>query len=150
MILDELVSSLKLFRSALDNYLRSDEILNEITELKKGELFKGKTGSGSDISPKYSEVPGFKFWYNEWKKRTIPTYKLDDIPDLYINGTFHDSLYTKYLGGGSYQTDSDYSAAFMRDVMAMHDKGDLLDLMANDTDIISQKIEQFIYANLII
>lgn len=150
MILDELVSSLKLFRSALDNYLRSDEITIEITQLKKEELFLGKTGSGSNISPKYSEVPGFKDWYNEWKKRTIPTYKLDDIPDLYIDGTFHDSLYTKYLGGGLYKTDSDYSQPFMRDVMLMHDKGDLLDLMSNDIDIISQKIEQFVYSNLII
>lgn len=143
MPLSSLLNELVVFRRALDNYLTSDELLNKITELKKIELSEGKTGSNKAIRPLYSEMPYYKDWYNEWKKKTIPTYKLDDIPDLYIDGTFYSSLYTSYLGGGLFQTASDYSKDFMRDVIAVHDQGDLLDLTKSNTEIIAKDIENF-------
>lgn len=147
MPLNKLVSDLKNYRSTVLNFIQSDEILTQITDLKRDELFKGKRGDNSDITPKYQEVPGFKWWYLEWKKENIPTYKLDGTPDLFIDGTFHSSLFTIYVSPGIYKTDSNYSLDFMAEVVQMHDNGTLLDLTPDNRELIADEIEKFMLSN---
>ena len=144
-MLTSLLNSIKKFETDFLKFLDSDELLNTITELKKDELSKGKRGDGNDITPNYDDVPGFKFWYKDWKKKNISSYKLDGTPDLYIDGTFYSSLYTKMDKLGIYTTDSDYSLAFMADVVEMHKgNGTLLDLTSENIEKVSNDIENFV------
>ena len=78
---------------------------DDILDLQRQQLFAGKTSTGEDIRPYYSEdlKPSGFFHsvesagrYAAWKKDGINyPYKADrnpDAPNLYINGRFHDEL----------------------------------------------------------
>lgn len=148
MPLSSLISGLKEFQRNLNNYLNSAELLNQITELKREELMKGKRGDGNDITPNYDEVPGFMFWYKDWKTKTFPDYNLNGVPNLYIDGTFHSSLFTRMISPGIFETDSDYSKPFMLDVVEMHKgNGTLLDLTDENINAIADQIENFVLSN---
>ena len=148
MPLTSLISGLKGFRRNLNNYLNSDGLLNQITELKREELLQGKRGDGNDITPNYDEVPFFKYWYKDWKTKNFPDYNLNGVPDLYIDGTFHGSLFTKMTSPGIFETDSDYSKPFMLDVVEMHKgNGTLLDLTNENINVIADQIENFVLRN---
>lgn len=69
---------------------------DEVVELNKKQLHKGLNRFGQQLSPKYSEDPYFKTAaaakkYADWKKRLFPdmTY---DVPNLIINGYYHNSI----------------------------------------------------------
>lgn len=145
-MLSVLIQNLYRFRRAVLEYIQSDEITVQITELKRGELFAGKRGDDNDITPKYQDVPGFEFWYLDWKRDNVPTYRLDGTPDLYIDGTFHRSLYTEYISPGVYRTDSNYEKDYMYQVIEMHtrDSDTLLDLTTENRELIANEIETFI------
>lgn len=78
---------------------------DDILDLQRQQLFAGKTSTGEDIRPYYSEdlKPSGYFHtvesagrYAAWKKDGINyPYKANrnpDAPNLYINGRFHDEL----------------------------------------------------------
>ena len=78
---------------------------DDILDLQRQQLFAGKTSTGEDIRPYYSEdlKPSGFFHsvesagrYAAWKKDGINyPYKANrnpDAPNLYINGRFHDEL----------------------------------------------------------
>lgn len=134
------------FRSDLVKYLDSDDVLLLINDFKKEELFQGKRGDGSDITPNYEDRPEYAGWYLEYKK-TLDTYRLNGTPDLYIDGTFHGSLFTEQIKTGVYETKSDNSRPFMVDVVELHDNGTLLDLTANSIRIVSEEIQNYVLTN---
>ena len=93
-------------------------------------------------------MPYYAGWYTDWKKKTLSTYRLDGTPDLYIDGTFHRSLFTKMIDIGIYETDSDYSQVFMFEVVRVHwGNGTLLDLTEDSKNIIANQIEKFVLKN---
>lgn len=143
-MLTGLINKLKGFNSDLKKYLESEEVLDLITLLKREDLFNGKRGDGSTITPNYENRPEFAGWYLDFKN-TLDTYRLGDgTPDLYIDGTFHNSLFTVRVSDGIYKTDSDYSDAFMYDVVDLHDNGSLLDLTEFSRSIVADEIENYV------
>lgn len=149
-MLKKLATDLRNFKTGLLNYLEAPQILDKITDIKREELLEGKRGDGQKITPNYEDLPAFAGWYLNFKK-SLPTYKLGDgTPDLYIDGTFHRSLFTKQLTGrvGVYITDSNYSKDFMYDVVITHNtNGTLLDLTADNVEFIAAMIEDYINKN---
>ena len=75
-----------------------EETKDKILELNKGQLLRGLDKFGRYLSPKYSEDPFFKskeaaLRYANWKASIDqPTDKPFDVPNLYINGRFHNSI----------------------------------------------------------
>ena len=85
-----------------DVIVRHDD---DILQLQKVQLFEGKSSSGEDIRPYYSEDlrPGGHFYsvesagrYAAWKLDGIDypysANRNPDAPNLYINGKFHSEL----------------------------------------------------------
>lgn len=148
-MLESLSKDLEKFISDFLNYLESPQIYEQITELKRDELFKGLRGDGNKITPNYNDVPAFAGWYLNYKK-TLDTYKLGDgTPDLYIDGTFHNSLFTApEQKPAVYITDSDYSKAFMVKVVEMHNSnGTLLDLTPQNIELLAEQIAKWVLNN---
>jgi hypothetical protein len=87
----------------LDSAMELDKF---IAELNREQLWNGETSNEGTISPKYSQDPYFKSpeaaaRYAAWKSKITPSPKRDaDTPNLYINGTYHKSIYTKREGNG--------------------------------------------------
>lgn len=76
-----------------------DETKEAMIELNRKQLLRGLDNDGEYLSPKYSEDPYFKSKesaarYAAWKKRIEPekTDRPEDVPNLYIIGTFHSSM----------------------------------------------------------
>src|ERR1041384_7595437 len=76
-----------------------DETKEAMIELNRKQLLRGLDNDGEYLSPKYSEDPYFKSKesaarYAAWKKRIEPekTDRPEDVPNLYIIGTFHSSI----------------------------------------------------------
>lgn len=67
--------------------------------LNRKQLRRGRDKNDNYLSPKYSEDPYFKskeaaLRYANWKKSIdVQTDKPFDVPNLYINGRFHNSLH---------------------------------------------------------
>ena len=82
-----------------------------ITELQKEQMLEGRGADGQFIRPFYSEDPYFKSAasaarYAEWKSKITPNEKRPkDVPNLFIDGTFHSSLFTK-IGGGVFSIET--------------------------------------------
>jgi hypothetical protein len=69
---------------------------DEVVELNKKQLLKGLNRFGQQLSPKYSEDPYFKTAaaakrYADWKKKLFPNMTYD-VPNLIINGVYHNSI----------------------------------------------------------
>lgn len=89
-----------------------------VVNLVREQLYSGRDGSGEYLSPSYDNDPYFQEegpWqgraaaYKEWKKRITPpqnglitgiSARPDDIPNLFISGTFHNSIKSKDAGDG--------------------------------------------------
>lgn len=81
---------------------------NDIMERQLAQLFEGKTATGDDIRPYYSEdlQPGGYFKnkesalrYAEWKRSLsypVQAARNVDAPNLFINGKFHSELGVKF------------------------------------------------------
>lgn len=70
----------------------------KILSLNRLQLFEGKDSDGNDLSPTYQEDPYFKTResaqrYSDWKDKITPNPKRKPgVPNLYINGYFHNSI----------------------------------------------------------
>ena len=107
-MLTELLDRVKIVQEGLqDGGSIRDVIENheeDILDLQKLQLFQGKTSSGEDIHPFYTEdlKPSGFFnsvesakRYSDWKQTISYPRQADrnaDAPNLYINGKFHSEL----------------------------------------------------------
>jgi hypothetical protein len=88
------------------------ENVAEIEELQRQQLLKGKDINGEWIRPFYSENPYFKkpgaaLKYAQWKQVITPNPERPlDVPNLYINGQFHNSLRVE-VADSEFRVDSD-------------------------------------------
>lgn len=83
----------------------------DIMELQKMQLLAGKSSSGEDLRPYYSEdlKPGGYFKsgaaakaYADWKQTISYPYSVQrnpDAPNLYVNGKFHNELGVQFGTG---------------------------------------------------
>lgn len=95
---------------AIDLTVTSEGVLNSISELavasNRHQLFDGKLSTGEDLSPTYLEDPWFKSKesaqrYSDWKDEITPnTRRKKGVPNLFINGAFHESIEVQAKGGG--------------------------------------------------
>lgn len=105
-ILTDLIERLKQAEAAIPEMV--GEILydhqQEILEMQKRQLLEGKSSSGEDMRPYYSEDLKPQGWfysvesagrYADWKGSLDYPYSVQrnpDAPNLYINGKFHSEL----------------------------------------------------------
>lgn len=70
----------------------------ELLDLNKQQMWDGKRADGENITPSYSQNPYFKKpgaaeRYANWKAKITPSsIRPMDVPNLFINGKFYDSL----------------------------------------------------------
>lgn len=75
-----------------------------LADLQREQMLEGRSVDGDYIRPFYSEDPYFKTaeaakHYAEWKQRISPHPDRPlDVPNLFINGYFHKSLFAKVSG----------------------------------------------------
>src|ERR1044072_1903301 len=87
-----------------------------LVQLNREQMMEGKRRDGKDISPSYFEDPWFKSIesakaYSEWKDRITPNSKRKKgVPNLFIVGTFHNSISID-VTGESIKFNSDFYAA---------------------------------------
>jgi len=73
----------------------------KLVELQREQMLEGRGIDGEYIRPFYSENPYFKTpeaakRYAAWKKRITPNDKRpEDVPNLFVDGTLHRSLFAK-------------------------------------------------------
>lgn len=93
-----------------------DQTKEDLLEKNKEQLYDGKLRTEEDLSPSYLEDPYFKSAaaaqrYSDWKDRITPNSKRNKgIPNLFINGTFYDSLSIS-VSKDSISMDSSFSEA---------------------------------------
>lgn len=111
-ILNNLLAKVKDVESGLTSGESVGDVLiyyrDDIMELQQYQLFSGKSSSGEDIRPLYSEdlKPTGYFRsretaknYSAWKQIIPYPYQVDrnpDAPNLYINGRFHSELTVEF------------------------------------------------------
>jgi hypothetical protein len=89
-----------------------DENKDVLTDLQRDQMMEGRSVDGDYIRPYYSENPYFKsaaaaLKYAEWKQEITPNeLRPLDVPNLYINGRFHNSLKT-VMNGDEFSIESD-------------------------------------------
>jgi hypothetical protein len=107
-VISNLLNRVQSVQSGLDSGVFVREILvgkeSDIMELQKIQLLSGKTSSGDDIRPYYSEdlKPQGRFYsvesagrYAAWKQTLTYPYEASrdvDVPNLYVNGKFYDEI----------------------------------------------------------
>lgn len=100
-----------------------DDNKEKIVDLQKEQLLEGMGADGQYIRPFYSENPYFKslgaaMRYAKWKQVISPNPKRpEDVPNLFINGYLHNSLFVDIQG----QTvDIDSTVPFADEVFSVH------------------------------
>jgi len=81
------------------NVLASAIVANhtdELTELNRKQLMKGKSNTGDFLTPRHSQNPFFKtpqaaLAYARWKQKITPETPFD-VPNLFIIGRYHSSI----------------------------------------------------------
>lgn len=108
-ILDELIARVRTVEAGLQSGSLVRGVVErheaDILDLQREQLLQGKTSSGEDLRPYYSEdtKPGGYFRttdsarrYAAWKQTlSYPSFsgtRNPDAPNLYINGQFHNDL----------------------------------------------------------
>jgi hypothetical protein len=103
---------------------------DKLTELQREQMLKGRGVDGEYIRPFYSENPYFKrpgaaARYAAWKQRITPnSERPEDVPNLTINDTFHNSL-SAVVEGRTF--DFDTSVDFGEKVFDVHKNAKGLD-----------------------
>ena len=74
----------------------------EIEALQKKQMMQGKNNKGELFSPRHSENPWFKkegagLRYAAWKQRITPETPFD-VPNFYVNGYYHNSIFVSVSG----------------------------------------------------
>lgn len=101
-----------------------------IADLQRDQMLEGRGVDGEYIRPFYSEDPYFKSVeaaerYAEWKERITPNpQRPKDVPNLIINGAFHNSLFVKVFDG---KFEIDTNVAFGEKVFESHQNAQGLD-----------------------
>jgi hypothetical protein len=114
-----------------------------IVELNRSQLWEGKTNEGKDITPKYSENPFFKSKesaekYANWKQKITPgKTRKKDVPNLFIDGTFYDSIYAKLYGD---EININSNIALGTKIIAVHKK--VLGLNKESLRVVSNAIKE--------
>lgn len=96
---------------------------DKLADLQRDQWMEGRGVDGEYIRPFYSENPYFKSpeaaaRYAKWKAKITPNpQRPEDVPNLYINGYLHDSLYAEVVGD-TFKIDSDVS--FSQDAFEVH------------------------------
>lgn len=98
--IDVLLANFKTVKDELPTTIKEAFFKNEkqIIKLNQNQLWDGKTNTGEDIRPYYSEDSFFKTigqakGYIKWKQKITPNPRRNpDAPNFYINGFFHRSL----------------------------------------------------------
>lgn len=99
-----MISSLQAFDFGQELELIVEENKDMLANLQREQMMEGRGADGEYIRPFYSEDPYFKTpeaakLYAEWKQRSFPNPKRPlDVPNLYINGYFHRSIFAKVSG----------------------------------------------------
>lgn len=106
-VLNEIKARAEKVRDGLQTYLVRDVLMrhtSDILDLQSKQLLQGKTSSGEDIRPYYSEDVKPNGWFNSrdsadrysaWKQGISYPYSVErnpDAPNLYVNGKFHSEL----------------------------------------------------------
>lgn len=100
--LNNLLKAKELIPSAIDGIIMDNEAM--ILDMNRGQMLDGLNNEGLEIRPLYSQDPYFKTnqsaqAYIRWKQIITPNSKRNpDVPNLYINGQFHNSLTLQHLG----------------------------------------------------
>lgn len=97
---EDLLKNFRFVLEAIPETIREAILSNEkkVIRLNQEQLYDGKTATGEDIRPYYTEDPFFKTvgqaqGYIKWKQKITPNNKRNpNAPNLFINGFFHRSL----------------------------------------------------------
>lgn len=101
-----------------------------LADLQRDQMLEGRGVDGEYIRPYYSENPYFKTpeaaaRYAKWKSIITPNpQRPEDVPNLIINGMFHDSIFAKVSGD---EFEMETSASFGEDVFRVHENARGLD-----------------------
>jgi hypothetical protein len=82
-----------------------DETKDFYLDLNREQLMEGKNKVGENLSPSYLDDPYFKSKesaqrYSDWKDKITPNPKRQKgIPNLYINGVYHNSIKSRVING---------------------------------------------------
>lgn len=103
---------------------------DKIEDLQREQMLEGRGVDGDYIHPFYSENPWFKkpgaaLRYAQWKQKITPNPKRPlDVPNLFVDGTFHKSLFVE-VNAPMFEVKTD--ASFGDDVFAVHQNAQGLD-----------------------
>jgi len=94
-----MITSLQAFDFGQELVTIVEDNKDKLADLQREQMMEGRGADGEYIRPFYSEDPYFKTplaakEYAEWKQRSFPNPKRPfDVPNLYINGYFHRSIF---------------------------------------------------------
>lgn len=97
---EDLIANFRFVLEAIPETVKDAIFSNEkqIIRLNQNQLYDGKTNTGEDIHPLYTEDPFFKTvgqaqGYIKWKQKITPNSRRNpNAPNLFINGYYHRSL----------------------------------------------------------
>jgi hypothetical protein len=116
------------FGQEMTNIVEDNE--EKIADLQREQMLEGRGVDGDYIRPFYSENPYFKrpgaaLRYAQWKQKITPNPKRPlDVPNLFITGVFHDSLFVE-VNAPVFEVKTDVS--FGKDVFSVHQNAQGLD-----------------------
>lgn len=119
----DLINNLKNFDEEQAVIVIIEKNEEKIVDLQRDQMMEGRGVDGNFIRPYYSENPYFKTAeaakkYAKWKAKITPNpQRPEDVPNLYINGYFHSSLFVKIMND---QFEIDTDADFGGDVFDVH------------------------------
>jgi hypothetical protein len=96
----------------------------KISDLQRDQMLEGRGVDGEYIRPYYSENPYFKTpeaakRYAKWKQKITPNpQRPEDVPNLIINGYFHNLIFMRMNGEDEFEIDSE--ASFSDNVFNVH------------------------------
>jgi len=97
----ELINDLRAFDFGQELQEIVADSAESLVELQRQQMLEGRGEDGEFIRPFYSENPYFKSVeaaarYAAWKQKITPNPKRPlDVPNLFIDGTLHKSLFAK-------------------------------------------------------
>ena len=131
---EELAKKLEDNKEEALKYLSSDLLLSSITDAKTRDFSMGLAGYGP-IEPIYTPS------YSDFK-RQLSSYRLNGkTPDLFVSGSYYDSLNTRVLSIGVYETYSDNSRDYFKGLTQKYGGEELYDLSNKEFKAIAEDVE---------
>lgn len=128
--LAQFIDKLKSFDFGKEMEVIVETNTDKIADLQREQMLEGRGVDGDYIRPFYSENPFFKKpgaaqRYAAWKQKITPNPKRPlDVPNLFVDGTFHKSLFVD-VDDKMFEIKTDVS--FGEDVFAVHQNAQGLD-----------------------